>query len=772
MALSILITICFFSICTCFGFFYLSKILKINSLLFLISFSTSLGISSYIFLCHLLSFIMGPSKASEISLCVLLALTIIIFLTCKIKEKLFLEFSKNKFGYIILITIIIIACTFSAIYKHSIHDQAWHIPLAQSIYKNSIYPLRDFLRPDYALIYHFGGDLFSGAINHLSKIGIFNSFEVTSSICGGITFLSLFCLAWILTKKYKLSLISAFCCYFGSGLLWLNALSTYTTKNTSNLSFIEIFLSKGIYGYIYNSPSITTFSSSSSLGYPILILCFFLFYILTKKNNLKDSILYILSLPICLLSLSLCAGWLCLSFLASISLYLLIILLTTLIKKRKIPSLAFGVFTMLFVFILLNIFFRNEMYSQDQFLGRSNIFNIVLKENPFTVTAWSSGEVFTKTISCFSWDFIQSFGLSLILLPIVFIYLLKYKNKFSILLFLVPLLTMPLPLLFEFKLSPVDFNRLFGFGNIMLILLTTTGIGLLYKNFTNNKLLLITYVMFFCLSSLAGLLIGVLFCPQMYSDAVFTKTALHNLSKTNSFDDLFKFQTEITRDALMSKYLFSDKYKSEVNFFTKYGMSSDVAISSIPGIPIYSGVYTLIPSMMYGLKSQIYSGFDNIYPTVITTLDPHLLNELNIKWVGYDEVSKKKLPKETLDFLNDRNIFMLVYSSQIEPDPKNKISYQIFQVSNLTNQLQNYKRQAGWILVDKEGNPIEIIQKLYPNISLFTTEKNALQYLKKLISQNLNLKTQLITAQPIIIKITQEQLAQSGLSIKLEEHIN
>ncbi len=772
MLLSIFTTILFFLTCIAFGIIYLKKVLKIKSLIFLASFSISTGISFYIFICHTLSFFFGPSKASIIAIFILLFLLLIILGIFKgEKDTPITDISKQQFIYLLLITSTIIICTLVSIHKHGVFDEPWHIPLSLSIFQNNIYPPRDFLRPDYALAYHFGGDLLAGTLNHISKLSIFNSFELISGIFSGITFLSFFSLAWILTRKYKTSLISAFCCYFGGGLIWINAILSFF-KNSSNVSFIEHFLLKGIHGAIYNAPSVITFSSTSGIGYPMLILCLFLFYNLINKNNFKTSILDIISLSISLFSLSLVAGWLCMTFIASTFIYLIVLISIRLIIRRRdyIPILL-NTGAIFLIFIFLNFICGNQMYAQDQFLGRADIFNIILKKDLFTVTAWDNGGIFTKTISCFSWDFISAFGLSFILFPVILFYLKKSKEKLGYILFLIPLLTMPLPVLFEFKLNPVDFNRLFGFGNTMLILLITVGLGTIGKNILKNKLVLSGYMFCFTLSPIAGLLTGVLLCPQMYSDPGFINNTLHKLQQAKSLNSFYQYQTEISKDAFALRHSFWNKYKNEIGFFRKEGESGDVAISSIPGVPIYSGVYTLIPSMMYGLKNQIYSGFDNIYPTIITTLDPHLLSELNIKWVGYDEISKSKLSNETIKLLSNKNVFMLSYQMLIMPDPDNNVIYEIYHIEDLSQLLKERPRKTGWILVNKDGTPIEILEKLHPNISLFSTEHKALQYLKELLNKHVNLKNQLITAQPIIIKTTQEQLAQSGLSVKLEERI-
>ena len=628
------------------------------------------------------------------------------------------------------------------------------------------------MRPDYALIYHFGGDLLAGAINHICKIDILTSFELISGLFSGVTFFSFFSLAWILTKNYKLSLISAFCCFFGNGFTWLKAI--LEGLNNPQTNFWIYFLKKGIHNPIIYPPSLTSFSSTSSIGYPVLLLCLFLFWNLLQNNqkqNLKTSIANAATIIIPLFSLSLFAGWLSLTFILSVLTFISIMFIT---KKKSYLFSLLNTACILILFFMLNKLLGNQMYSQDQFLGRSNIFDLSLKHLPFTITTWKTIEdnsSFTTIISCFSWEFISAFCLSLLLFPIIFIYLNKIKDSFPLLLFLCAALTMPLPTMLEFNLNPVDFNRLFGFGNTMLILLISCGIGTLFPSFFKNKLAISAYLLLFCLSPFLGFILGGLFSPQIYFHPKFTESSIQRFNKMNSLKSIFKEYIEINKDALLAKNTFRAKYKNEIKFFNTNAKPKDVAISSLPGVPIFSGVYTLIPSMVYGLKGQIYSNFDNIYPTIILTLDPNLLSELNIKWIGYDELSKSKLPKETLTFLNNMEVFELVYKNKIMPEENKELLYEIYHVNDLSKTLEQHERATAWILVNKDGFPIEITNKLSPNISLFLKEIDALKYLKELHMKFPETKKNLITAQPIIIKTTKEQLAQSGLNIMLEEKL-
>jgi len=257
--MSILLLVIFFLVCVVFGFVFLKRIGNIKSLVVLTPFSILFGICSYIFLCHLFSFFVGPKSASVVALIVLLFLSIVIYLlTYRDRVTLSLQdISKKQLALVFVLTLIISLGTFLSVYRFGIFDKEWHIPLAISIYHNDVYPPRDFFRAEYPLAYHFGGALLAGAISYVSKIDVENCFEVISSVASGVTFFSFFVLAWILSSNFKLSLLAAFCTFFGAGFTWLHGMRG-----------IQSFLSRGIHGTITDAPSIVSFTATESIGYP------------------------------------------------------------------------------------------------------------------------------------------------------------------------------------------------------------------------------------------------------------------------------------------------------------------------------------------------------------------------------------------------------------------------------------------------------------------------------------------------------------------------
>ncbi len=683
-----------------FGFVVLRKTIKVTSLILNIPLSISFGFSSYLVTCHCLAFIIGPKASSIVSLLILLTISLLITLPnirslLPIKQ----EISYLQSKILITITLAITILSFLALSRFGIYDKGSHFPIALTIFHNNTYPPRDLFRPDYVLLYHYGGDLLAGAIQYVCQLDIASSFELILSICTGTIFLCFFALAWLLTRSFRLSLISAFCGYFGGGLLWLDAIFRYLGKNfpphANSWGFLETFLNLGLHGGITEAPSVTSFVPTYALGYPVLISCLILFWKVVEKKDVNE-FLYLLFLNILLLSLFLTADWLYVTFLAAIivfSLYLVAI-------RKEVKAIRLALI-LLITSALVTKSIGNVLFLQDtiQHLGRANIFNIALKEKLFWLMSW---RILNQNIGgyqpvfCFSWDFFVEFGFSLLLFPLVIIYLLKTKNTFALLLFCSLIITMPIPLIIDFKLNPAELNRLFHFGNRMLILLITCSMGTLFKLFLERKVLIFSYVTLFCLSPLLGLLFASIFTPNIYTDSNFIKEAINKFKNETFFD--------FNKRALGIKNGSTDQYKNEIDFLKRYTRKNDVIISSLFELPVYAGVYSIIPPGRSIYWDQLYSKHNTLYDTVLSTLDPFLLKELNIKWLLFTESAKEKLTKEAKKNLNLCN---LIYK---RTDPESD-TILIYYVKNPDDYLIKNKSKVAWLLQYGPEEPLVIFNK-------------------------------------------------------------
>ncbi|MBI3591355.1 MAG: hypothetical protein HY094_08285 [Candidatus Melainabacteria bacterium] len=763
----------FFLFCpVSFGLLSLSGLTKIKSPVLLTPLSISFGISAYLFICHVLSFIMGPKIASVLALFILLLFSLIVLITShKNIFKFKKEITNHEMLTLILLAVTILTLTHLAIYRFGTFDKEFHLPFVLTMYQNNVYPPRDLFRPDYVLLYHYGGDLLAGAIYNFCNIDISRAYELVATFSACTIFLSFIALAWTLTNNFKLSLIAGFCSYFGGGLLWLDAICRYLLKilpqGAENWSFLQTYFNLGLHGGIINAPSICCFVSTFNLGYPILILVLILFWKMLGEDDLKINIFYLTFLVVSLFILFLSAEWLYMTFWAGVIPFLFF-----LFWKKKRKHLIF-IFALLAISVVLSKTIGNALFLQDpiQSLGRRNIFDISIKEKLFWITSW--GRLTTnimryEAVYFFSWNFIVEFGLSIILFLFSIIYLKKTQNLFALLLFLCAVTTMPLPLILDFKINPVDLNRLFAFGNTIIILLITCGLSVAFKSFLKNKLLIFTYIVFFCLSPISELLSSAVFTPYITFSKTFTQTTLDKLKTVHSINDFKQYITEFNDSVLKLKNHNRELFKNEIEFLKSNCKPGDVAISNLAELPAYGGVYTLIPAGKFLYKDLLYSSFDSIFPTTLTTLDPYLLDELNVKWVIISNTLKNQLPKDTQDILSNTELFNLAYVGK-EKNNGSKEWFEIYHLNNIKTSLDKFKRKIGWLLVDQSGRPIEITILQTNKISLFPHSKDALLYLKSLYSIKPNLKKELITAQTIETNSLEQQISADEMPIMLDK---
>ena len=195
-----------------------------------------------------------------------------------------------------------------------------------------------------------------------------------------------------------------------------------------------------------------------------------------------------------------------------------------------------------------------------------------------------------------------------------------------------------------------------------------------------------------------------------------------------------------------------NSYPNEINFLSSNSKSGDAAISNLNDIPLYAGIYTFIPSNLYLYRDLIYSFHDSIHETVLNTLDPFSLRELNIKWILITEDLKNRLGKETKDILDNENIFNLVFTGEIKNQDTGKIEKtQIYKTKDLSNYIKINRRKTAWILINNKGQIVEISDLNKNTITLFPSHKSSVIYLNSLYNLYPKLTDSLITAQLIEI---------------------
>ena len=754
-----------------FGFTSSLALLNLNSTVLLILLSFSIGIAFYIFLCHVLSFVLGPSVAVIYGFFILLMISVVLA-AINLRKCISTLKEANVRAILLLFgsALLISLTSFFAISKMGIFDVEFHVPLTLTMFHNNVYPPKDFFRPEFVLLYHYGGDIFAGAIHKICNLRIDTAFELASSFSASLMYFGFFSLAYLLTTHFKTSLISGLCTYFGGGLLWVDAVIRFSFNSlppgSEGWSFLQTFLNIGLHGGIFNAPSVSSFTSTYSLGLPLLITSIVLFFLNLKEgsHHLKVMARHGTMTAICLFSLFLCAEWLFMTFLVGSTAFVLLYFLRT--KDR---SSFVNLAAILGLSIVLNATLGNPFFLQEdiQHIGRAYIFNVGLKEKLFLIPSWgrlTSGAMVLDVVSFFSWKAIAEFGISYVLFPLSVFYLIKSKNNFAVLLFLIAILTFPIPLFIEYRLNPVEFNRLFSFGNSIFILLITCSI--FYFGLSLKRWFVIGYVILLTLTPVSDLVLSAVISPYVSFNKSFTQALLDGLKKVRSpidFATQLKNLYEAQKD-LKQQVMPLDR--EDIVFLKRKSKPLEVAISNNPCVPLYAGTYTLIPARKYVYKDLMYTSFDSIYRTVFNSLDKEILRELNIKWILMF-TSDKHHPAETF-YSSISGISDKVFEKEMNLEQNQKGKIEIFHIREFDEIPSHKERRAAWVLSDKNGGAAEMSLLGEKKITLFSTSKDARNYLEKGFKKEV-LNKQTVTSQLIVIDELNSIIKKNGLGVSIEK---
>jgi len=745
--------------------------LNLPSTVLLVSLSFSIGIAAYIFLCHVLSFVLGPSLAVFCSFFILLIISA-VFGTLNLKKAMTIPKEADFRALLLLFGsgLFISLTSFFAISKMGIFDVEAHVPLALTLFHNNVYPPRDFFRPEFVLLYHYGGDIFAGAIYKICHLRMDTAFELSSSFLASLTYFGFFSLAYLLTNQFKTSMIIGLCTYFGGGLLWVDAVVRFLLNKlppgSNDWSFVQTFLNIGLHGGVFNAPSVSTFTSTYSLGLPLLVTSIILFFLsLTKSSHHATVIARHGSMTtICLFSLFLCAEWLFATFLVGSMAFGLFYFLRT---KDRNSFIHLAV--VLISSIALNATLGNPLFCQEdiQQIGRANIFNLGVKENLFLIPSWgrlTSSFMVLDSVNFFSWKAIAEFGISTVFFPLTVIYLVKSKNNFGVFLLMMAVFTFPVPLFIEYRLSPVEFNRLFSFGNSIFILLITCGI--FYFGFSIKRWFIIGYVILLTLTPVSDLVLSALISPYVSFNKSFNQALLDGLKNVRSPIDVATQLKHLYRVQKDLKQQVMPLERDDIVFLRKQSKPLEVAISNHPYAPLYAGTYSLVPAKRYVYKDLMYTSFDSIYSTMLKGLDREILRELNVKWVLMF-TSETYHPEETF-YRSIGHISDKVFERQINLPQNQKGKVEIFRIREFDKIPSPKERRTAWVLSDKNGGAAEMSLLGEKKVTLFSTSKDARSYLKKAFKKGL-LNKETVTSQLIVIGELESVIKKSRLDVVIEK---
>lgn len=754
---------CLFS----FGFIFLKRMVKIKCLVFLLPLSLYVGITVYLLLVHILAFHIGPKSSSIVSLYILFGLSIFIFFQKqKTKEQLIPDISKKQLIVLFTIVLLFAIPTFLMYYEFGIGDKNLNYPLVLTLFHNDIYPPKDFFRPDQNLLYHYVPSLLPGAIHSFCRFPISLSYAIIDTILHMYqSIIITFIVALILTRNFKLSLACAIINYLGGNLVWLDTIVRYLTNNLPayveerGWGFLEAFSSLGFRGGMIGSSSEGPMSIAVNIGAPIYSLSFFIYWMMVTEKKLSANLLYFFILLISLNVLIMTEESLFIAFWFGAfiySLHLLLrkqwlqLLLTFLLALSLVISQGLVIHSPLSVF-------SKEMETHT----RKSLYMIKLKENPFKVMSFRHLDDLDtiQYVNFLSWDSLCEFGPRLMFIPFAVFYLIKTRHPLALMSFYAASMGFIISLLFEHPDHPDLLNRFFGFTAVFPFL-GLIAIGTLFRSLLLKRTVFMGYFSLCCIIPFIQLILGAIFTLNIWGYYGYMEQGMQYLRK-GEFSKYYEFIREETTylDPVPLR-----KYKSSLNFLKDNSQSGDVAISSLFEAPVYAGLYTLIPPGIFHLKDSFFSKADNTYDVVFYTLDPHLLHELNIKWIFIDSKFKETITETAKNILSNKNICKLVYKCYNKETNEN---LEIYHIQNVKKHLKEFNRNTAWILTNDQSQPIEIVLMKQSKITLFPSAKKATSYLNSLLKNHPDLKKEFLIPKAVVVNIVENQIKESGSHISL-----
>ena len=147
--------------------------------------------------------------------------------------------------------------------------------------------------------------------------------------------------------------------------------------------------------------------------------------------------------------------------------------------------------------------------------------------------------------------------------------------------------------------------------------------------------------------------------------------------------------------------------------------------------------------------------------TLLRTLDPNLLRELNIRWLVIEFRTLKLVDLRLIEELKKKNFIREVLVTDYEILGNEKMI--LYEFINLDEYIKAYSRKVYWTFTKYfDNNLISIPDKSGKNtIFLFNTEKEATNFLKARTKENPSFKK----ARPFVDAISEELLKeQAGIS--------
>lgn len=757
------LSLLFFFILPVLGWLVLRNLFRISNLVYLLPFSFVLGLSTFIVLIYSLDPFLGVKQGGIFSLIIafIISLIFIFFFKSKCIE---IQNPLKLKQIMILFFICLIICLFTYLLtdRWYILDFHFHLSFSNYFITSNKFPNVVPNWPSLFIPYHFAFDIVSATISSLTNISVIEIFRLIATFSAITTFLSAFALAYYFSGVFSHSLFGAFCFYFSGNLLWLDAIFRYFLKLfpiEKDWSFFKTICALGMHGSIINDVANSEIIFPSTiLGIQLFVLLLFLFLqFLTLKASFFESVKYLLLIFLVGLSLFHNAEYMVYLFVLALLITPIIYFIFRLTREIKVLLLKCLVSFTLFVFIIL---FNNFAYKimSEPYAFFPTFLEFSLNPNlPNLEVFGRYGDLnIHRFISLFSWDFVSEFGLQFIFSFFIVFWILKNNINgagFILSFFIVSFFS---PFLLYIKSSPPEVVRMFHPAFEILSMFFVLWIFALKDKtkFFFNKWILDSLCFVIFLPPVFALIMSSIFSPAIYLDHPYIEKIQFSFLKFFKDGDFSNLTKRVNKHLInFKKRLYLNETDIKVANYLKanstindYGVSADSLPFDLIGLPCYA------------IRGSSWSRRLSFY-TLVNTLDPFLLKELNIKWFYVDSRTARHIDLSNLNYLLNNGFLKIVLS--VESSVIKDLKYKLCVFSDLDNYIKNNKRKSYWTVV-KYLDLDSIIT--FPDINrrnaiyLFQSEKQATDFVRNYLLTNPGF----IKAKPFVEALSENFLQETA----------
>lgn len=632
--MKIILIFIFFLLINLFGYIFSKRILKENKLIYLIPYSLCFGSSLYVTILHLFSLAFGVPKATYLTLSLILILSLFIIFKYKCNNSLELGLSKRKFFFIFSFSLLFGVLSLAYLLKFNTYDPGVY-QIIGLLSKGDNYPNSNPYGHGTIHIYHNGVSLFASSLKVFSHLETIDSLYPVQTIFIFICPFIIFLLIYSFTKKFSqailASIIGCFCATLKS-LQLFTFFQEYTLNQLVN-DFRNFLFWMADSGFVSPTQK-AIMSPNSSVAIPLSV---FLFYLCTKETIPNKKYFLPILFTSAFLFFSYEAYWL--PVFASACMYQAFLIIKNKFNYKQILS----------SFLLVLLIAMSPLIVggviQDKNKNISNYISIDVKtytysfggtlqlvyppewfeDNKNIVFSEVNDNIFYK-VPIFSKYTFHEFGLPLIILPIIMLWLILSRNTQLFFFLLSGIFSFLIPFLITYNLMEIETHRFLIYSRFVFSILFGAFLGFIFFIKLPRIIYTLPYRIAIILLTIALVIPGIHWMiPLVLPNYEYRSTML------------------------------SEADKKALSWLDKNTKSDDIGIGpwDVPfkcfELISLAGVYGA------GVYTQNIAQ-EETRKTALSTLNPCLLKELNVRWIYLNEKLFSMIPKDILKQLEQEGL--------------------------------------------------------------------------------------------------------------------